>query len=277
MIRRREGDFDWLITQHDHAAAAARLVEHFGNAKFVRPDRRESLLAAVRLHDHGWAEVELALDDSHRPLDVLDAPPQLALRAWSISADHATAADPYAGLLVSLHILALSVKAATLRPPPKNASDVAFLSEQFQVNKFLHREIERQEQLRKQLGFRIDLPLTQGLADPRTSPQEDQLAFHLRILQTTDAASLLLCGEPEDRIRGITLSPAPGVPASPVKFDYDLRGKLRMRPWPFDVKQFELQVPGRPIRRQTFGSVDDLRAAYDSSEERAMTVTIGPG
>ena len=54
--------------------------------------------------------------------------------------------------------------------------DVAKLSERFEVNKFQHREVERQEQLRRQLGLRTDLPLTHGLAEPQASAEDDQVA-----------------------------------------------------------------------------------------------------
>ena len=278
MIRRREGDFDLLITQQEHAALAAKLAAVWGNEKFVRPQRRESVLTAIGMHDDGWREIDeqLPLDSSRRPLEVLDAPPLIAMRAWSTSADRAAAADAYAGLLVSLHGLALSVKAAMLRPPPANPSDVQFLTEQFEVNKFLHREIERQEQLRSLVGMRTDLPLTQGLADAGASPQEDRLTFDLRVLQTTDAASLLLCGEPEDRIRGIQLQPAPTAPPMAVKFDYDRTGQLRMKPWPFDVRRLEFQLTAKALPRRTFADAEECRAAVEGAESRGITVSIAP-
>jgi len=279
MIRRHDPEFDLLISQQAHAALAARLAEHFGNDRFARPEPRESVLTAVRLHDDGWRAVddEPLLDVARRPLAVFDAPVETALPAWSASADQAAVIDPYAGLLVSLHVLALCLASVAREPSHERPVDVHHRTEQFRLNKFLHREVERQEQLRNRLGFRTDRPLTHGLAEPHTDADEDRLTFNLRLLQIVDAVSLLLCGEPEESIRGLRSQPAPSAELTSLRFDRDTSGTLRMKPWPFDVRRLDLHVQARALPRRPFANLEDLRAAYLAAEVRSVAVSIATG
>lgn len=278
MIRRTAEQFDWLITQPDHAKLAATLGEHFGNEKFARPEPRGAVLSAVRMHDDGWAAIDdcPALDESHRPLDVFASPPELSLKAWGRSADMAGPVDAYAALLISLHVLALSVHTAAKQAPPKNPADVHHLGRQFLSNKFMHREVERQEELRRQLGLRTDLPLTHGLAEPRQSPAEDQLIFNLRMLQTLDAASLLLCGAAVNVIQGIQILALPAAEPMAVRFDCNGRGGIRMKPWPFDVRRFDLQVPGKRVASRLFKNIDDFHEAYCAADVERFAVSLSP-
>jgi hypothetical protein len=163
MIRRDVGNEYFLIAQNDHAILAGQLAEHFGNHRFSQPEPRESVLTGVRMHDAGWPlhDDEPTLNKQHRPLDVFEVPRSIGLKVWAASADRAAAVDPYAGLLVSLHSLALSIFATSQSAPGRHEPfDASQLSERFEVNKFQHREVERQELLRRQLGLRTDLPLT---------------------------------------------------------------------------------------------------------------------
>lgn len=195
MIRREAGNEFILITQNDHAILAAELAGHFGNSRFAAPRRRESVLSGVRLHDAGWPlhDDEPTLNPSHQPLDVFETPRPIALKVWCASAERAAAADTYGGLLASLHSLALSIYATTHAPHQHEKFDISQMHERFEVNKFQHREVERQEQLRRRLGLRTDLPLKHGLAEPNASPEDDQVMFDFRLLQAMDLISLCLC------------------------------------------------------------------------------------
>src|SRR5689334_4373848 len=111
MIRRRVADEFWLFTQHDHALLAGVLAERLGNDTFASPDPREAVVRGVAMHDCGWPLHDDAptLNRHGEPLDVFETPPQIGLRVWSEAARRAAGADPYAGLLVSLHSLSLSM------------------------------------------------------------------------------------------------------------------------------------------------------------------------
>jgi hypothetical protein len=276
MIRRDAGGDFLLITQPDHAALAGELAAHFGNARFFRPSPRESLLTAVSLHDSGWTlhDNEPTLNVGGLPLDVFETPRQIALRVWAASAERAAAADPYAGLLVSLHSLSLSIYATSASVNKTEKFDVQKMHEQFAVNKFQHREIERQEQIRIALGFNMNVPLKHGLAEPHASPEDDRIRFDFRLLQAMDLVSLCLCcsklpqGESNDVLKG------PGT--DPIKLRLRRRpdGVLHVDPWPFDVQRLELSTLAKRVPGRKYHSVEEFRSVYTQATTERIAMVI---
>ena len=114
MIRRRVGNEFWLIAQHDHALLSGELAQHVGNKSFDAPT--ESAIKGIALHDCGWPvhDDQPTLNAKRQPIDVFESTPEIALKVWQAGSDRAAeAGDDYAALLVSLHVLSLSVKATT--------------------------------------------------------------------------------------------------------------------------------------------------------------------
>lgn len=278
MIRRDAGA-DWLlIHQRDHASVAARLVGHVGNRRFAPVVvQRETVLAAVAGHDDGWEphDAEPTLDGRGRPLDTFDVPRELALPIWAASAERAAAtAGPYAGLLVSLHGLALSIRAAGPVGPGHAKFDLSEARAVFDVNKFQHREIERQEQLRRAVGLPTDVPLLHGVGEPGTSAGDDRLAYHFRLLEAMDVVSLCgCCTRPPFALTGDVL-PAVGATPRRLRVERDLGGDLRVSPWPFDVARLELTVRCRRVRAQSFDGGDSFRSAYAAAPVEAIAITV---
>jgi hypothetical protein len=145
MIRRQGSDRFILITQHDHALLSGRLAERVGNAQFARPEPREAAIRGIAMHDSGWPlhDDRPTVNPKHLPLDVFETPREVALHVWDASVERAAASHPYAGLLVSLHVMSLSQLLGQMRPSQRD---------QFEITKFQHREIERQEELRQRVG-----------------------------------------------------------------------------------------------------------------------------
>ncbi|HYE18393.1 MAG TPA: DUF3891 family protein, partial [Tepidisphaeraceae bacterium] len=203
MIRRPAGpDAVHLITQHDHALLAGELAKRFGGNGFAPPSPSNDTILGVTLHDAGWCLHDDAptLNPGGVPLHVFEVPVPIAVRVWSASVDQAIVAGDYPGLLVSLHVLNLSAllmshafvfKSGDRQP----AAATAGLSraDQFEMNKFQHRQVEIQETLRDRLGFANDAPRQLGLAPPGTSPLDDQLRSNFRVLTLMDRLSLSLC------------------------------------------------------------------------------------
>lgn len=280
MIRRTVAEGHQLVTQAVHAGVSAELASHFGNGRFARPARRELVLTAVRMHDDGWTAIDTAgdlLDSAGQPLDMFDAPPEVSLSAWRDSANAAEAADPYAGLLVSLHVLQLCIRLSPDPAPGLTGADPLHLSRRFLLNKFHHREVERQEQLRTRLQFRTDRPLVHGLSDPGISAEEDSLAFSLRLLQACDAASLILCGASPEKLVGVRLQPAPGANPARARFERDGRDAVRLKPWPFDVSRFDIPVPVRVLREARFRSAEEMARAWADTSPKFMTASLAAG
>ena len=280
MIRRDAGG-DWLlITQADHAAVAATLAGHVGGRRFARiVGRRESVLAAVSGHDDGWRSHDSAptLDDQRRPLDVLDAAHRIALPAWAAStAEVTTGSGPYAGLVVSLHALSLSIAAAGPSVGGRRSFDLTSAHTLFAVNQFQHREIERQESLRMAVGLPTDIPLTHGLADPGVSDGDDRLVYAFRLLQAMDLISLCLCSTRPPAGETGDVLPAPSATPIRLAIARDLSGAVRVRPWPFDVARLELTVPARRLPARPFTDVAAFRAAYAEALKSRVALTLRP-
>jgi hypothetical protein len=278
MIRREAGSDFFLIAQNDHAILAGQLAQHFGNDRFAQPEPRESVLTGVSMHDAGWPlhDDEPTLNADHRPLDVFETPRPIGLKVWAASAERAAAVDPYAGLLVSLHSLALSIFATSASTPGRHEKfDVSQLSERFEVNKFQHREVERQEQLRRQLGLRTDLPLTHGLAEPHASPQDDRLAFHFRMLQAMDLISLCCCctHPPAEKTQDVFTKP--GATATHLKLRRDKQeNAIRVDPWPFDQVRIGLTVPFRRVRARAYVDSADLQQHLAAAATEHLSVSV---
>src|SRR2546423_13498096 len=169
MIRRHVGNEFWLFTQHDHALLSGKFAEHFGNERdgYARPEPFDSVIRGVSMHDSGWPLHDDAptLNKNHLPLDVFETPPTIGPKVWTESSKRAAAEDPYAGLLVSLHGLSLSIFATSGSPVTNEKFDVNEPRTRFEVNKFQHAQIELQEKLRQQLGMRTDISLRHGIAE----------------------------------------------------------------------------------------------------------------
>jgi hypothetical protein len=277
MIRRVAGDDFLLITQNEHAAVAQQLGEHFGNSRFERALANSPAMLAIGLHDAGWPlhDDEPTLNDRMVPLDVFETPRRIALPVWTLSADRAEAVDPYAGLLVSLHQLSLSIHAT---PPPVQKPDEPFdvykMHEQFAVNKFQHREVERQEKLRSKVGLSTRVPLKHGLAEPGTSEADDQLRFDFRLLQAMDLLSLCVCCAklPQGETNEVLKRPA--ADAIKLRIRKDVAGVVGVDPWPFDVKTIELQIPCRRMPGRRFDSLEEFRESYRRANQEILRVQL---
>jgi hypothetical protein len=256
MIRRSLASDVLLFTQHEHALLSGRLAERIDGRLIARPSPRT--VEGISLHDCGWPlhDDHPTLNPHGQPLHVFETPVHLSTQVWTASAQRAAAKDPYAGLLVSLHVLNLSGLAAQSHQAAH---------ETFEINKFQHQQIELQEQLRHALGLRIDRPLNRGLARPGTSPAEDALRFDYHLLRAMDQLSLaLLCAEDVfASLDGIDSRPG-GTPLS-IRLQRLGPFRFRLNPWPFDDAILNFAVPGRRIPARTFHQTEDFRNTYENA------------
>lgn len=265
MIRHRHADEFWLFTQHDHALLAGRIAEQISGRVIARP--KPSTIQGIALHDCGWPlhDDDPTLNPAGEPLHVFETPPAISTRVWSASASRAANKDPYSGLLVSLHVLHLSLMSQAAHRSP---ADV------FELNKFQHGQIELQEQLRLQVGLRIDRPLAHGLAAPGTSPDEDALLFDFRLLRAMDAISLaLLCSEP----MSITLDgllTRPGGEEVKIALSRPAEFTVGLDPWPFDEDTLEFPVPYRRVPARPYATSGEFREVFRDAPTRTQTIRI---
>ncbi|WP_428937977.1 DUF3891 family protein [Fontivita pretiosa] len=281
MIRRQVGNEYWLITQDDHARLAGELARHLGNDRFSPPSSQSAILG-IAMHDSGWPLHDQApsLNARGQPLDVFESPRELALKVWEESARRAAAQDDYAGLLVSLHSLALSIFAAS-HPSASGPSSRWNLSDpraRFEINRFQHNMIELQESLRKRLGMRTDRPLTNGLADPSTTdPKEQRLTFDFRLLQAMDTISLGVCCTTPPFSQVQQMLPRPGA-TTPVTLQLRRADDvLAVDPWPFSGDEIRVRVPIRRLRAQRWDDESSFRRAYAAAPVEYFSSLIRRG
>jgi hypothetical protein len=107
MIVRPHGSSLLLITQPDHAALAARVMDRWLTRGFPAEPRRAAILRAVAEHDDGWREVDAApLVDpaAGRIQDFISAPAAVRQGVWPRAVDR-LAGDPAVAALVSQHAI----------------------------------------------------------------------------------------------------------------------------------------------------------------------------
>jgi hypothetical protein len=276
MIRRQEGTSFWLFNQHDHAILAGQLAQKTGNAQFARPDPFESTVLGVGQHDCGWPLHDDAPTLSPRkvPLDVFESPRAITHRVWLASAKRATEQDAYAGLLVSLHVLALSAVSVSTNQPSR--FDAQQLRQQFDLNKFQHAVIEHLEGLRSRLGLRVDRPLRLGLAEGWSEPAEELLKFNFRLLQAMDLLSLAICCTVPPANATGPVHARPGSTSAPLQIHRPQRDRLLVKPWPFADASFSVSVPYREIPGRAYASDDELRETLAQAAFQTLTVELRP-
>lgn len=281
MIRRFEGDSYrgdqfWLFRQDDHARLAAELARQVGNAQFASPDPRQSVLLGIAEHDAGWPihDDEPIRSSAKLPLDFLETPRPLAHKIWLTSARRATEIDPYGGLLVSLHVLALSAMSVSPNQPAR--FDIQQMRQQFDLNKFQHAVIEHLEALRGKLGLRIDRPLRLGLSEGWTDEAEEQLKFNFRLLQAMDGLSLAICCNNPPSNATSPFHTRPSASMVSLQLHRPSRDLLLVKPWPFATRQVEVSVPFRAIPARPYETDADLRTVFAAAPVQQLAVTLRP-
>ena len=107
MILRPTESFQLLITQPDHAALAARIMQEWSADGLPASPRRALILLAVEEHDNGWREVDASpLIDAAtgRILDFITVADEVKRGVWPRALARLAHA-PYAAALVAEHAL----------------------------------------------------------------------------------------------------------------------------------------------------------------------------
>jgi hypothetical protein len=275
MIRHTRGDAFLLITQHDHALLSGQFAERVGNGMFVPPSPFQAVVDGVALHDCGWPvhdDEAPTINGKGEPLHVLESPMAVATRVWAESVKRASTKDPYTGLLVSLHVTALSTYAQSQDPiPHERAKNPA---EHFMLNKFQQQQFEIQEGLRKRLRMRTDLPTHNGLAEPGVDDAEDLLIFNYNLLKTMDRISLDLCCS-EDLFPQIEdVYPRPGESPVTIKVRHTGPGSMELSPWPFASERLEFEVPCRRVPAKTYAGDEAFWEVYRDAPAESFRVSV---
>jgi Protein of unknown function (DUF3891) len=263
MIVRRWPEGLVVVRQVDHQEQCRLMAERWGNARFTRPEPFGPLARAAAWHDEGWREWEQAplIDGQGGPVDFPDLDRDVHMALYRQGIRRATEADPWAGLVVSMHGQGLYERRLGLdgAAPPREERPP-------EVRAYLEEQDAFQEAIRPALGEEAEVRRWAWAG--------------YRLLQAWDLLSLWLLwrGLPDGR-EG-TLAQVPrriGDPGEDLRLLVAGPHEAACDPYPFDADGVELPVAARVIPDRRYEDDEDLRLALDEAEwiERPYLVRGG--
>lgn len=269
MIRLATEDGWWLVTHPDHARLAGAFAERWGNAVFRPPEPRRQVMLGIRTHDDGWvvrdaapqitrqglpAAFSVELVGRYSAFEEIDLADYLAVRERAVAV--VAEVDPYAALLVSLHTYNLLTERA-------DRSTIA--AEQLPLlDAFLERQRGVQRELRARAAAVFSAEEVEG----------ERIGDHFRLLQATDNLSLLACVDYREPATLLHELPLVGGGRCAVKVESVGERRFRLTPYPFDEAEVSLGFPARQVAGKSFGSAEELQAAYAGAEVQQLMVTV---
>jgi hypothetical protein len=289
MLVSRRGARLLLIEQNEHGRLCGEICVHWGNARFARPARGDSLRVAAAMHDEGWREADgepLFNADRGRPLHFLEIEMSEHVPLYRRGMERVSRLDPYAGLLVSMHWTGLYRGRWGLQ------SGGVFRSAGTDEAAHLQDQAVGEQEL-QWLERKPDLMLE----EPR-SDFEIGLWHNYDLLQAFDLLSLYVCAAnlaPADGERTETLTsvlgaieqqPGPRVIGAVPQRPGGARDVLTLTPigddavtvdpYPFDQDELELALTARGIPDRRYESPDAVRAALDEAEPVTLVCRLTP-
>jgi hypothetical protein len=272
-----------LITQNDHADLAGQFASHWGNDKFAALLPWASMVFAAESHDNGWWhwDINPSVDDQGVPITFRKTPRKILFEYLSRGIDGVVEKDPYAGLMVSLHLAGLSQhRYGTLSAVPGREDEftLKFVREQEESHKALKEKIGRMEQY-------------------AAAATDDYLWFNYRLMQVFDRLSLFFCCNfgfqdtpgsdsltQKDRDSGRAYYGS-AIKPTPVRFgSEDVELQLRLvdnttlvvDPYPFDEAPLRVNVRGRIIPRRAYQSQEEFRDVYSRQPRESFNYSMTP-
>ncbi len=244
MLVRDAGDSWQLVAQPDHADLAGQLAAAWGGPGFARPEPYASVVRAATRHDDGWSvwERHPRLGPDGVPQSFFAVPASAHLAFYRACVEVVCDEDPYAGLLVSMHMSGLYRNRYGVMPTPamQLADDV-----RAQVEAFAEQEEDRQAALCRTLDG-----------------DEAQCWTNYALLQVFDVVSLY-CGLAD--LESGTPGGCEGVPTAaggdPVRLAIEPLGPWRLRfdPYPFVESPLELSLERRLVPKRAWPDDDAFR------------------
>jgi hypothetical protein len=191
MIIRTGGTSQFLITQPDHAALAARIMRVWLGDGLPDSPRRPDILRAIDEHDHGWADVDAApIVDAATGgiLDFVNAPDTVRRQVWPRGVERLEA-TPYAAALVAHHAIHVYRR---YRPHPEWTA--FFRSMEEARARFLRatQALTLNELFRDYLYLRVGDLVSLTFCNAWTEVQTDDSGYAIRL----DEARLIITPDP---------------------------------------------------------------------------------
>jgi len=247
------------ISQLSHSWMAWQIARHWGNRRFARPAPLAEVLAAVLLHDSGWATFDgqpsLGPDGRPRTFDSMET--AVHLEIWRQSVRLARQTSRYAGLLVADHHRMLAAR---------KLRDLAGRGDRTGV--------EQTKAFDHEMAANVASLEAELTRDPRY-----EHALHgpgrrtnALILAAADRLAVWLCAglpfpielpatrrEGEDRSVAIReLEP----------------GRLRLDPWPMEGSRITVHCEGARLTKTRFANAGELAEALAASSTERLSFQL---
>ena len=269
-----------FVTQPDHADLAGQFAEGWGNDRFDEPGPYAACVLAAHDHDDGWSAFDRRprLHDDGTPIDFREMAAEPWVDLYDEGIESVAEADPYAGLLVSMHGAGLRNRRYGLSPN--------WPETQPGFRAFVERQEARQEELASELRAgggssrlsEADDDLLSTLHETGSTPEDadSRLWRNYELLQAWDTLSLSFCTSVSPPSYPEIGSVPTGGPGTEVTLTVEAigDGEFRVDPYPFDAEPLEVAVPARTIRKADFADEASLFEAYYEAERQTMAFRI---
>ena len=258
MIRREESGATWVIHQAAHAYLSGQIAAHWTGIGDQAQHPRDALLIAAYHHDAGWVKNEqqprINLHGQPRTFTEMDLDDHFTI--WQDSIEAVFVQNRYAGLLTSLHCVALyEQRLRYVDDPPADRA---------RIEAFLEGRYTWQDNLIAALGDHPHYSL---------AVQPDHRVTNLRLLQVWDYLSLLLC---MGRVHEQSLDDAPVAGGRRVSLHLAASGPRGMTidPFPLDGPLM-LWIDARLVVGAPFDDDECLRRALAGVPYKPLVFEIG--
>jgi hypothetical protein len=269
MIIQEQTDHLVIIRQTDHAVLSGHFARELGNEVFRQPEPVESFRLAAMEHDNGWDEWELlpGIDPvTFLPYSFMSIPTEEHIELYRRGIERVVKTDRYAGLLVSMHCLALYDR--TRATMPGFSAKYVKSQDSTMVTDFL--QTLRLQQLRLKVDLRAD-PLTKNFTD------EKWLQANAQRLEALDRLSLYFCMGP---LEGATIDAVPA-DYQGTEVDWDLQPEggnaATLEPYPFRRDPLEISILARRIPKRRYADDADFQKALSQASYFALKFTLRAG
>jgi Protein of unknown function (DUF3891) len=261
MLVRDAGDAWQIVLQTDHADLSGQLAAAWGGPGFARPEPFHSVVRAAARHDDGWAVWERCprLAGDGAPQSFFTVPAAVHLAFYRAGVEVVQDEDPYAGLLVSMHMSGLYRQRYGVMPTPPREHDAETHA---LIDVFVAQEEARQDALRQSLDC-----------------DEAQRWTNYALLQAFDVISLYFgladveVGAP-GACEGVPTADAAGAAGDPVRIAIEPLGPWRVRldPYPFVEDATPLTLRRRLVRKRAWPDDDAFRADLDAAPVETVRI-----
>jgi hypothetical protein len=269
MIIQEQADHLVLIRQTDHAVLSGHFARELGNEVFTTPEPAESFRLAATEHDNGWNEWELLpeIDPvTFLPYSFMSIPTAEHIELYQRGIERVVKVDRYAGLLVSMHCLALYDR--TRATMPGFSAKYVKSQEAPMVTEFL--QTLRLQQLRLKVDLRAE-PAMKDFTD------EKWLQANTQRLEALDRLSLYFCMGP---LEGATIDAVPA-DYKGMEVDWDLqpegRNAATLEPFPFRRDPLEISILARRIPKRRYADDADFQKTLGQASYFALKFTLKAG